>query len=329
MALGALIGAVGGLLGSRSQNRSNERIAERSYQESREGLLLGNQLDIDSQKEMFDFRMGRMRQAGLTNVEMFGSPAAGAGGGTSGSGATLGNAASQRATSQIAANSQMQAQMNQAMLGAGTALEQTKMQTEASKDVAKIQAGATTGAAQIGADAQKYIYEGNMQLKRDVFNQIDLPAAQQALKTSKAKTQVAINEIVTSAPKYQAMMKRWSMGPKNILAEYFQLHHNIDFQDPKTFLNRSFEDRELIITKMVALDSLIGRETKGLTDAVDTKATSLAEAISSVVKNPVGLHEAIEMTDSAKEAYDMKVLGKGTGPEFRGPFHTGPNMSVR
>ena len=273
MALGAIIGAVGGLLGSRSQNRSNERIAERSYQESREGLLLGNQLDIDSQKEMFDFRMGRMRQAGLTNVEMFGSPAAGAGGGTSGSGAVLGNAASQRATSQIAANSQMQAQMSQAMLGAGTALEQTKMQTDAQKEVAKIQAGATTGAATISAESNQKIAnivndmaQKNLDLKTREFEEYMLEKLEVEQGVAKAQIKKLLNE-AEFTPELKREITKMTMGVSNSVNLMLQKRFGIDVTSEEQMQKLSPQQMKNVLSVFMAADSNLYSEIAGLLGA--------------------------------------------------------------
>ena len=274
---GAIASLAGGLLG----NRSNERIANQGYQNSLDAVRLGNNMDLRNQRLMYDHRLTRMKEYGLTPVEMFGSPASGPGGGTSGSGATLGNAASQQASAQM----QNDQSMKNALLGAGIELQKTKMQTDAQKDVAETQANTATR----GQDIDLHIAKQTLNLRRsELANKVRETEA--LIGKTEQETNRIKHEVLTSDPKFIMLMKQWQMGPANMLVQLAMDHHGISFQD-ENFKKMSYEERERIIDDILAMSSLVGREAAGGREAGSALvegAKSTAQSIYQILESAAG-----------------------------------------
>jgi hypothetical protein len=201
----ASLGPVGQVLGYESDKHNNRR----TQRYVRQNMRLGNQLDMDNQKAMFDYRIDQGLEHGMTPYEMFMGPAAGAGGGTSGSGAVLGNAAAQSGMqrSQLAQQRMLQGQQ---ILGN---LAVTKMQTEAQKEIAGMQVGAT----ERGQDIQKMIADNQLVLD---WNSYHIALSRLSIDQAKAPHEIdkLINEVSTSKPKFIKYMKYLTMGADNMLA---------------------------------------------------------------------------------------------------------------
>ena len=276
-----MFGAIAGLAGSLLGNRSNERIANQGYQNSIDAVRLGNNMDLRNQRLMYDHRITRMKEYGLTPVEMFGSPASGPGGGTTGSGATLGNAASQ----QSAARMQNDQNMKNALLGAGIELQKTKMQTDAQKEVANTQAGT----AMRGQDINLHVAKQTLNLRRsELANKVRETEA--LIGKTRQETERIKHEVLTSDPKFVMLMKQWQMGPANMLVQLAMDHHGISFQD-ENFKNMSYEERERIIDDILAMSSLVGRESAGgrqAGSALVEGAKSTAQSIYQILETAAG-----------------------------------------
>ena len=312
---GAAAVGLGKLFGPSQGSLKRERRQEQKY--TTEQMVLGNELDLQNQKDMFDFRMGRARGAGLTNVEAFGSPAAGAGGGTTGSGQTLGNAASSQAIADRQIDKDHKLAWQKTVADNMTALQQTKMQTDAQKDVAETQVGATTR----GQDIQKEIADRDFNLRRDQYLNVTLPEAAANIGKTKQETRKLINETATSDKKFVTAMKQLSMGPANLLVELTMRHHGIALND-NSFKALPKQDREAILGQILALSSKAYTEGKGaaaLGKGAVEGGESILDSIMSIISNPVGTHKGIEAAPS---------LGRPQSSSSE-PHATGPNMRYR
>ena len=276
-----MFGAIASLAGDLLGNRSNERIANQGYQNSLDAVRLGNNMDLRNQRLMYDHRLTRMKEHGLTSVEMFGSPASGPGGGTTGSGATLGNAASQQAQAQMQNNQSM----TNAILGAGIELQKTKMQTDAQRDVAETQANTATR----GQDIDLHVAKQTLNLRRaELANKVRETEA--LIGKTEQETNRIKHEVLTSDPKFIMLMKQWQMGPANMLVQLAMDHHGISFQD-ENFKNMSYEERERIIDDILAMSSLVGREAAGGREAGSALvegAKSTAASIYQILETAAG-----------------------------------------
>lgn len=259
--LGAGASALGGSLGGAAGNIIlGDPEPDYSQEEILEQITLGNKLDIRNQKEMFDYRINQGVAAGMTPFEMYMGPAAGAGGGTTGSGQTLGNAATAKNQAQIQAEMQQRSQI----ANNTAALAQTKMQTDAQRDVAKIQAGAT----EYGADLQYNAQMVKNAIERDKLETVVIPMAAANIGKTEKETERIINEIATSEPKFVLRLKELTMGVDNQLAEMLKLHYGISLNDPSTFRNKSESERKEIISYAMAIQSGVAKNIEGVKDQI-------------------------------------------------------------
>ena len=281
-------------------------------------MKYGNKLDMKNQKEMFDYRINRGLKHGMTPYEMFMGPAAGAGGGTSGSGQTLGNAATQAANSIRAAKAQSDIAEREGQRDRATSLMQTAMQTKAQTDVAHINAGTQTR----GQDIQKEIADNVLSLNQRELEEVKIPQAAQALKLSKQQLQTEINKTATSAPKFQQAMKQLSMGPANLLVELTLRDEGISLSDD-SFNKLSDSDRKRILDKLVALSSSLYVETAGATSAVAEPVKAVGDNIVDfITRLIVGSKGGIELTNAPPNSPSL-------GSTMSEPYRPGPDMSYR
>jgi hypothetical protein len=268
LALGAL-----GNSASKTQGKWNRRLVRRENELARahsiDMVKLGNQLDMTNQKEMFDYRIQQGLDSGMTAYEMFMGPAAGAGGGTTGSGSTLGNQPAKLAANATqAANARMQAAT--AQMQAQTQLGTAMIQANAQRDVAKTQAEATKDAAGINADANQYKAELEYKInhKQLVLNekqyQKDLAVAAANINKTNQEASKLINETATSDPKFVQMMRRLQMGPQNILVEYAINKYGFNPLDPKSVEKSTDEMKRNFLTLVLGYDSRIAKEAFGI-----------------------------------------------------------------
>jgi hypothetical protein len=268
---------------SKTQGKWNRRLVKSENALARthsiDMVKLGNELDMANQKEMFDYRIQQGREAGMTPYEMFMGPAAGAGGGTTGSGNTLGNQPAQLAANATqAANARMQAQTQ-----LGTAM----IQANAQRDVAKTQAEATTGAAGISAEQSKYnadlqflVNSRKLNLDKQRFFNIDLPQAALNLSKTAQETLKLVNEVATSDPEYMLMMKRLTMAAPNVMLEMAINSAGFDPLKKDEVANATLEQKQYLMGLLLASQSTIAKEVMGT-------AWTTGAAIESV-KNTLG-----------------------------------------
>ena len=319
---GAIGGGIAGALFGQSSG-SRKREMRRANRYTTQQMQLGNQMDLANQKDMFNYRMDYGRNRGLTDYELFMGPAAGAGGGTSGSGQTLGNAASQQAVSQAQLKQQNDNQIRQLGIQAATGLQQTKMQTDAQKEVAKIQAGVS----ERGQDIQKEVADNVLSLNTRELNDVKIPQAAAQLNLSRQQLKTEINKTATSSEKFQKEMKQLSMGPANLLVELTMRDKGISLADD-SFMKLSEEQRQEILTELLAMASTLYVEASGfdtVTEKVkgktDKAANSIADLIAQLIVNATG-GSGIEATNAPPNVPKL-------GARFSQPGASGPNMNYR
>ena len=315
---------------SRGQARKNYHTDMKAQQVwTEKNARLGRDLDVEAQQEMFDFRLNRAKEAGLTNVEAFGSPASGAGGGTGAATTTLGNSAASSGAQMRSDAIKQKIASEENQKDRMAMLAQTAMQTETQKEVAETQAGATTGAAQISADAalqnklvDKAIADGRLALDRDTLNEnIKLISSQVDL--NRQEIQKKIHETATADPKFVTAMKQLSMGPANLLVELTMRHHGIALNDT-SFKDLPVAKREAILAQILALNSRVYTETKGGQALGNQyKDSGLNESIVQTIFNALGIDTSGE-TDLVPQN-SVPNLGNYQS----GPFSASPDMNAR
>lgn len=334
---GALVSGLGNAIfggGDKGPSESDRiRAGRRNQRAVLQQMRIGNRLDINSQKEVFDDRIDRGLQMGLTPVEIFGSPASGSGGGTTGSGATLGN--SQNAQfmqqQQIEADRALQLEMNRN--NNQTAIMTAGIQADASRDVAQTQAGVTTRGQDISAEVNIRQQDINRDLAQQQLN-LDRQKLQEQVRVNtasigltEAQAQKTLNEVATSDPKFVTAMKQLSMGPANLLVELTMRDEGIALND-NSFNNLPTAKRKRILDKLIALSSTVyveGQGTKQLgSDAAGaTGIDSMQQQIMNMIWN------AISGGTGVKFGGFNQPTNKHVGPTFSEPYQAGPNMNYR
>ena len=321
-----LLGAGLSLFNNNRQRRADRRQSQRSHAQIMEQMTLGNQQDLANQRSMFDYRLEKGREAGLTNVEMFGSPASGAGGGTTGSGATLGNAVSQQAAVDKQNAQARNTALQSKIIEATTGLQQTKMQTDAQKQVAEMQTGATTR----GQDINQQIAENTLNLERDKLK-VERDKAASKIGMQQKQTEKLVTEIALNDKKWQLAMKQLSMGPQNLLTELTMRHHGISLSDD-SFAGLPEAKRTEILNEIIALSSKFRIEQSGLTALGQKTVEGAKDTIFSVfeilqnasrgIRNNIGDFVGLG-NGSGSDSQTMPSLGAGdTGPyKSRSPSH--------
>ena len=230
---------------------------------ARAGHRLDNKYYLRRMKKSWTFA----KSIGLTPQEFFGSGASNPGG-PSGAGQVLGNMANQSGQATAAAV--------QAELDRQTDLEKTRIQTDAQKDVAKIQTG------QQQRDLDQRIKE---------YTEVTLPKAAAELKVRAADLAVRINEIATSDKSFVKWKLLNQMGTENMRATSIMYKHGLEDLSLDTVNELSEQEYKALMAELLAAGSVVNREVKGAKGVLE-------EAIRFLIKNTVKVKE-----------YDHPTLG--------------------
>lgn len=219
-------------------------------------IKLGNSLDMANQKEMFDYRIDAAKEHGLTDYEAFMGPSASGGGGTTGSGNVLGNTQNARQMAQQARTQEL----TQKALDRNTSLQQTKMQTDAQVKTAEIAAGQ----AKYNTDSNFIMNSRNLDQKRKEYLEVTVPKAAAQLKLTNAQAEKALNEAITSTPKFVKFMQMLKMGTDNVLATAIQNFKGVNLVDPKSVSKLSIDDKQDIIQQILSIQSGTYKNVQGI-----------------------------------------------------------------
>ena len=225
-------------------------------------LAFAHNKDIQTAKRLYKFTYQHGRRKGLTPFELLGNGMSQANtGGAGQSASVLGNAA----TAEMQQERMFAREAAQAGFDRQTALQQTKMQTDAQVKTAQIKAGTDIR----GQDIQKAIADNRLKLDRDTYNYVTIPTLKANLDLNAQQVKKLMNEVVTSEKDFVVYMKQLSMGVDNMIVEYYQRHHNINLKDPESFTNLPFEKREQLLGGMLALGSSVSSTWEGLNYLLD------------------------------------------------------------
>ena len=296
--LGSEIG--GSLGGAIDANQADPR------GDTKKGLEYENEAYLAREKALWK----RGQRRGLTPQEYYGSPAPGVGG-PSAVGVALGNQANAR---------QMQArstgvQAFENALNRKTQLGIAKIQADAQVKSAETSAGATKGAANIQAEAQKFIAANRLKLDEKTY-QMNMQLAASKMKIEKQQLEKLVNETATSDPQFVKMMKQLSMGVENMLTEYFQRHHGISLYDPESFTNLEEAKRKQLLTAMIAMRANLMSEWS----FVQAESASAWEKVKMMLDNI-----ALLAGDFIGKGVPGGTPSLGSGE----PYQSGPNMNYR
>ena len=322
---GGIGNAIGGIFGGGNDVQS---MSTEDKQWQLDMVRLGNQMDLANQNKAYDHRLTRMKEHGLTSVEMFGSPGASPGGGTTGSGQTLGNNANQQALQNQQLRTQQRMAARQQSAQAATQLAQTKMQTDAQKYAADRAAGVETR----GQDINMNIAMQTLNLKRaELANKVRETTA--TIGKTEQETRKLINEVATSHKSFVTAMKQLSMGPQNLLVELTMQHHGIDVQGG--FANLPETKRQEILNEILALSSTLYVEGAGSTSLATGAVEGAKKTVQSIwtilkeaarnaqhIRNQFSLNDGGDLLGNSEQT-------QGNGARFSEPGAYGPNMNHR
>ena len=260
---GGIVSSIFGGGNTRNYTRENRIAGENALQQ----IKLGNALDLDNQKNMFDYRIRYGLSHGMTPYEMLMGPAAGAGGGTSSSGATLGNQASE----QSKVSRQLSMQQREGNLNRATDLAKTAMQAQAQVKSAELSAGATKSAAGTAADASRYsadiqkkIADQKLQLSTREFEEVVKPAAALNLDISEQELLKAVNEVANTDHKWVRRKTLMQLGVDNGIQQLILNRTPYDITDPKSVDKMSPTEYSQLLTALLGAQSHMNKEIKGL-----------------------------------------------------------------
>ena len=283
-AAGAVLGSSGGsaIAGALGLDSDPAKVDyEKQWKYTKKGINLGNQWDIANQKEMFDYRISQGLEAGMTPYEMYMGPAAGAGGGTTSSGQTLGNAGNQAALT----NAQLKQQADQKDRDRYTALAQTAMQTSAQKDVANIQAGATTGAATITAETNERIAEVVNNLRERELEEVAIKRVANETGVAEAQVKKLLNE-AKFTPEFKREITKMTMGVSNSVNLMLQKRFGVDVTSEKEMQKLSDKQMRNVLHVFMAADSNLYTEIAGLLGAASGEGEFNLDPIVPTLGNP-------------------------------------------
>lgn len=231
MAIDPVLGAVGGqVLGA----ALGGPIAKR-------GASIDSRAKLGQEAELYS----RAQERGLTPQEYYGSPAPG-NPSSSGAGQVIGNQANA-----------MSSQMSQAMLQS----KEREKDRQNAKEIAGIQAGVQTA----GQENQAQIAANKLALEKQQFSEIALKESAAKLKINEQQLSKAVNEAVTSSPKWQLMLKNLSMGPDNMWVQSYLEHTGINpITDPEAFKKLPKEERKKFLLGFLAYGSHTQKEAAGI-----------------------------------------------------------------
>ena len=259
---GGIGNAIGGLFGGGNDVQS---MSTEDKQWQLDMVRLGNQMDLKNQNLAYDHRLTRMKEHGLTSVEMFGSPGSSPGGGTTGSGATLGNMANQQSmqTRQLQQQQNMAARQQAAQ--SATALAQTKMQTDAQRDVAEINAGVT----ERGQDIQAMIANNRLELDKRQLEEIAIPDLQNKTNLNAEQIKVAINEAANTDPEWVRKKTVMQLGVDNGIQNLILGRLNLDLTNPDQIAKLTDAEYSDALTALLSASSATGKNTAAVENIMD------------------------------------------------------------
>lgn len=227
---------------------------------ARQGAKIDTRAKLGQEATLYDRAMDR----GLTPQEYYGSAAPG-NPSSSGAGQVIGNQANA-----------MSAQMSQAAIQS----KEREKDRQNAKEIAGIQAGVQTA----GQENQAQIEANKLALQKQQFTQIALKESAAKLKLNEQQVKSAINNVVTSAPKWHLMLKNLSMGPDNMWVQSYIEHTGINpITDPESFKKLPKSEREKFLLGFLAYASHTNKEAAGIIsllglDKVDHQGTPMLGA---------------------------------------------------
>ena len=267
MDFGSILGGavVDGFVGNLFGGSSNNGMSTADKQFQLDMVRLGNKEDLRNQNLAYDHRLTRMKEHGLTPVEMFGSPASGAGGGTTGTGSTLGNMASQQAMQKQQLDQQNKIQLRQQAADITADLVKTKMQTDTQKDVAEISAGVQ----ERGQDIQQMIANNKLELETRQLEEIAIPDLANKTGLNEQQIKIAINEAANTDPKWVRKKTIMQLGVDNGIQNLVLGKLNLDLTNPAEIQKLSDAEYNDALTALLSASSAIGKNTAAVESIMD------------------------------------------------------------
>lgn len=284
--------AAGAAIYEGEKNReANAEASEEAFDQSREGVILGNKLDDRSYRRRDQYDWQRAKSRGLTPQEFYGSAASG-GSSTSGSGGTLGNQAGNITMQEAAMNQENRLRTQQQMIDAGVTLrgqdvelEKAKVGAEATKSAAQTSAEASISVAQMTTQTQEAIAARNWKLAYKRYLEVELPKFKQEMKISEQEYNKLVNEVATTDKAFVTYMKKLSMGVDNMMVEYFQAIYGFDITKPDEVRALPEHKRKKFLKEVMAFQSTSLKEFQGAVTGITGAMNDFGTGVSQGVQN--------------------------------------------
>ena len=215
-------------------------------------LAFAHNKDIQTAKRLYKFTYQHGRRKGLTPFELLGNGMTQANtGGAGSSGSVLGNAA----TAEMQQERMFAREAAQAGFDRQTALEQTRMQTEAQIKTAEIKAGTDIR----GQDINAMIAGNKLALDRDQLERIAIPQLANATKLNEQQVLLAINEVANTDPKWIRKKTVMQLGVDNGIQNLILGKLDLDLTNPDQIQSLSDEQYEQALKALLSAASGLGK----------------------------------------------------------------------
>lgn len=221
---------------------------------ARQGASMDYRYGLKKEAALWD----RAQERGLTPQEYYGSPApGGAANFSSGGGQIIGNQAGQMAQQAL----QLGQQQRENEKNRQTQLAQTQIQSDTAKYVADTQAGTQKR----GQDINREVADRAYNLDERKFQEVTLRESASNLNVKEQQIAKAVNEVITSSPKWLMMMKNLTMGSENMWVQSYIEHTGINpITDPESFKKLPKSEREKFLLGFLAFGSSTTKEVSGI-----------------------------------------------------------------
>ena len=215
-------------------------------------LAFAHNKDIQTAKRLYKFTYRHGRRKGLTPWELLGNGMTQASTGGAGQSANvLGNAA----TAEMQQERMFAREAAQAGFDRQTALQQTKMQTDAQIKTAEIKAGTDIRGQNINA----MIAGNKLALDREQLERIAVPQLANATKLNEQQVKLAINEVANTDPKWIRKKTVMQLGVDNGIQNLILGKLDLDLTNPDQIQSLSNEQYEQALKALLSAASGLGK----------------------------------------------------------------------
>lgn len=232
-----------------------------------EQVQLGHKYDRQSQQQYFRWMHKYGKKHGMTDYEMFMGPAGGQSGGSTGAGATLGNAANQQEMQQKQIYSAASTEAINRELDRQNAVKIAQINADTQRDVAEIGYKGKELDAETTLTVEEWrnaIANRQVTLSEKEYQEITKPLAAKNLSLKEWELELLTNQVATSTPEWERWRLMQQMGVDNMLVSAISNRLGINVTNQKQMQDLSEEQFDKLITLALSAQSHTRKETEGI-----------------------------------------------------------------